>query len=45
MRTIFIGDTHGCAAELQDLLTAVAYDGDRLLLAGAAFAIRSGSGA
>ena len=38
MRTIFIGDTHGCAAELQDLLTAVAYDGDRLLLAGDAFA-------
>ena len=38
MRTIFIGDTHGCAAELQDLLNAVAYDGDRLLLAGDAFA-------
>ena len=38
MRTIFIGDTHGCADELQDLLNAVAYDGDRLLLAGDAFA-------
>ena len=40
MRTIFVGDTHGCAAELQDMLTAVAYDRteDRLLLTGDAFA-------
>ena len=40
MRTIFIGDTHGCAAELQDMLTAVAYDRteDHLLLTGDAFA-------
>jgi diadenosine tetraphosphatase ApaH/serine/threonine PP2A family protein phosphatase len=40
MRTIFIGDVHGCAAELEDLLTAVDYhqSQDRLLLTGDAFA-------
>ena len=40
MRTIFVGDTHGCAVELQDILAAAAYDpsSDRLLLTGDAFA-------
>jgi len=34
-RTIFVGDIHGCAAELSDLLNAVAFaQGDRLVLVG-----------
>mgnify|MGYP006173318539 CR=1 FL=1 len=39
MRTIFIGDLHGCAAEFEALLEAVDYcvDRDRLLLTGDAF--------
>lgn len=39
MRTIFIGDLHGCAAEFQRLLDVLNYqpDGDRLFLAGDAF--------
>lgn len=39
MRTIFVGDVHGCAAELAALLAKVSYDGarDRLLLTGDAF--------
>ena len=38
-RTIFVGDIHGCAAELEALLDAVGYRGgrDRLLLTGDAF--------
>ena len=40
MRTIFIGDIHGCATELEEILTAVGYEQsqDRLLLTGDAFA-------
>lgn len=39
MRTIFIGDIHGCAVEFQELLDYVGYrkENDRLLLAGDAF--------
>jgi len=38
-RTIFVGDVHGCAAELHELLAAVAFvpGSDRLLLTGDAF--------
>ncbi len=40
MRTIFVGDVHGCAAELVDILKKTAYapSHDRLLLTGDAFA-------
>ncbi|MDE0963175.1 MAG: metallophosphoesterase [Candidatus Latescibacteria bacterium] len=40
MRTIFVGDLHGCAAEFEDILAATAYDqaADHLLLTGDAFA-------
>jgi bis(5'-nucleosyl)-tetraphosphatase (symmetrical) len=40
MRTIFVGDVHGCATELLDILkkTNYAADRDRLLLTGDAFA-------
>ena len=40
MRTIFVGDVHGCAAEFEAFLEKVAYDftEDRLLLTGDAFA-------
>ena len=40
MRTIFVGDVHGCAAEFEAFLKKVAYDftEDRLLLTGDAFA-------
>ena len=40
MRTIFVGDVHGCAAEFEAFLAKVDYDfaQDRLLLAGDAFA-------
>ena len=40
MRTIFVGDPHGCAAEFEDLLAQVDFDTgqDRLLLTGDAFA-------
>lgn len=40
MRTIFVGDPHGCAAELEEILAATNYDQteDRLLLTGDAFA-------
>ncbi|MYI63049.1 MAG: hypothetical protein F4105_15630, partial [Gemmatimonadetes bacterium] len=39
MRTIFVGDVHGCAAEFETFLAKVGYsDRDRLLLAGDAFA-------
>jgi predicted phosphodiesterase len=35
VRTIFVGDVHGCLHELQDLLNACAYAaGDRIVLAG-----------
>ena len=36
MRTIFVGDIHGCSAEFDDLLNEVGYDSakDRLLLTG-----------
>jgi hypothetical protein len=39
MRTLFVGDLHGCAAELDDLLAAVGFAPlrDRLLLTGDAF--------
>lgn len=39
MRTIFVGDIHGCAEEFSDLLKAVGFakDSDRLLLTGDAF--------
>ena len=38
MRTIFIGDLHGCAAEFENLLKRIDYtERDRLLLAGDAF--------
>lgn len=39
MRTIFVGDVHGCAAELAALLAKADYDAaqDRLLLTGDAF--------
>ena len=39
MRTIFVGDVHGCAAELAALLAKAGYDAarDRLLLTGDAF--------
>ncbi|MBT3345860.1 MAG: hypothetical protein HN712_16905 [Gemmatimonadetes bacterium] len=38
MRTIFVGDLHGCAAEFETLLETIGYTGrDRLLLAGDAF--------
>ena len=40
MRTIFVGDVHGCAAEFEAFLKKVDYDftQDRLLLTGDAFA-------
>lgn len=39
MRTIFVGDVHGCAAEFEAFLKKVDYsDRDRLLLTGDAFA-------
>ena len=40
MRTIFVGDVHGCAAEFEAFLEKVDYDfaRDRLLLTGDAFA-------
>jgi len=40
MRTVFVGDVHGCTAELDDLLDAVGFtpNRDRLLLTGDAFA-------
>ena len=40
MRTIFVGDVHGCAAEFAEILTATGYrhNQDRLLLTGDAFA-------
>lgn len=40
MRTIFIGDIHGCAAEFQEMLDTVGFrkGTDRLLLTGDAFA-------
>ena len=39
MRTIFVGDVHGCVAELCELLAKLAFDAsvDRLLLTGDAF--------
>jgi hypothetical protein len=39
MRTIFVGDLHGCAEEFRELLTKVAFEAsvDRLLLTGDAF--------
>ena len=39
LRTIFVGDIHGCAAELEKLLALVEFrvDVDRLLLTGDAF--------
>ena len=39
MRTIFVGDVHGCATELQELLTKVSFNpsADRLLWTGDAF--------
>lgn len=39
MRTVFVGDVHGCAAELEELLGAVGFaaGSDRLLLTGDAF--------
>ncbi len=38
-RTVFVGDVHGCAAELQELLAEVEFvpGSDRLLLTGDAF--------
>lgn len=40
MRTIFVGDLHGCVAEFEEILTATDYrqSADRLLLTGDAFA-------
>ena len=40
MRTIIIGDIHGCADEFEELLEVIAYqrEQDRLLLTGDAFA-------
>lgn len=39
MRTVFVGDVHGCAAELEELLERVGFapGSDRLLLTGDAF--------
>lgn len=39
MRTIFVGDVHGCVAELRELLAKLAFNAsaDRLLLTGDAF--------